>query len=43
MTLRPARPGSEREPADEFARLASELAPEVRVHVLSPGETLELE
>jgi L-ascorbate metabolism protein UlaG (beta-lactamase superfamily) len=43
MTLRPRRPGSERAPADEFARLASELAPEVRVHVLAPGESLELE
>jgi L-ascorbate metabolism protein UlaG (beta-lactamase superfamily) len=43
MTLRPSKPAPAREPADEFARLASELAPDVRVHVLSPGETLELE
>jgi L-ascorbate metabolism protein UlaG (beta-lactamase superfamily) len=32
----------DRTPADEFARLASERAAEVRVRILSPGETLEL-
>jgi L-ascorbate metabolism protein UlaG (beta-lactamase superfamily) len=32
-----------REPADEFARLAAQLAPTVAVHVLAPGESLELD
>jgi L-ascorbate metabolism protein UlaG (beta-lactamase superfamily) len=32
----------DRTPADEFARLASERAPEVRVRILPPGGTLEL-
>ena len=31
-----------REPAEEFARFASELAPEVEVRVLAPGERLEV-
>jgi L-ascorbate metabolism protein UlaG (beta-lactamase superfamily) len=32
-----------REPAEEFARLAAQLAPTVSVHVLAPGESLELD
>ena len=31
-----------REPAEEFVRFASRLAPEVTVHVLLPGETLDV-
>lgn len=31
-----------REPADEFRRLAAELAPEVEVRVLAPGERFEM-
>jgi L-ascorbate metabolism protein UlaG (beta-lactamase superfamily) len=34
--------GEERRPAEEFRRLAAELAPEVDVHVLAVGETLDL-
>jgi L-ascorbate metabolism protein UlaG (beta-lactamase superfamily) len=38
------RPGLavERAPAEEFERLAAQLAPAVRVQVLAPGESLEL-
>jgi L-ascorbate metabolism protein UlaG (beta-lactamase superfamily) len=32
-----------REPADEFARLAAQLAPTVAVHVLAPGESLDID
>jgi L-ascorbate metabolism protein UlaG (beta-lactamase superfamily) len=42
LTMRRAGPAAEREPAEEFERLASELAPVVDVRVLAPGETLEL-
>jgi len=31
-----------REPAERFARLAAELAPEVEIRILAPGERLEL-
>jgi L-ascorbate metabolism protein UlaG (beta-lactamase superfamily) len=31
-----------REPADRFEQLASELAPEVEVHVLAPGDRVEI-
>ncbi|HEX6763054.1 MAG TPA: MBL fold metallo-hydrolase [Gaiellaceae bacterium] len=42
LTMRRATPALERAPAEEFARLAAEVAPEVEVHVLAPGETCEL-
>jgi L-ascorbate metabolism protein UlaG (beta-lactamase superfamily) len=35
-------PTTLREPAERFARLAAELAPEVTVRILAPGERLEL-
>jgi L-ascorbate metabolism protein UlaG (beta-lactamase superfamily) len=35
-------PAALREPAEQFARYAAELAPEVDVHVLAPGERLEV-
>src|SRR5437773_370785 len=35
-------PATLREPAEQFERLAAELAPEVEVHVLAPGERVEL-
>jgi hypothetical protein len=31
------------QPPQEFARHAGELAPDVKVRILSPGETLELD
>jgi L-ascorbate metabolism protein UlaG (beta-lactamase superfamily) len=43
MTMRRPPPAAERAPAEEFARLAGELAPGVDVRVLAHGETLELE
>jgi L-ascorbate metabolism protein UlaG (beta-lactamase superfamily) len=42
VTKRRASAAEEREPAEEFKRLAAELAPEVDVHVLAVGETLDL-
>ena len=33
-------PDALREPAERFERLAGELAPEVSVRILEPGETL---
>jgi L-ascorbate metabolism protein UlaG (beta-lactamase superfamily) len=42
-TLAPIGRRSPAQPAQDFARLAGELAPEVRVRVLQPGETIELE
>jgi L-ascorbate metabolism protein UlaG (beta-lactamase superfamily) len=39
---RRATADEEREPADEFKRLAADLAPGVDVHVLDPGKTLDL-
>jgi L-ascorbate metabolism protein UlaG (beta-lactamase superfamily) len=41
-TLAPLGRRSPTQPAQDFARHAAELAPEVRVRVLSPGESLEL-
>ena len=41
-TLAPLGRRSPTQPAQDFARHAAELAPEVRVQVLSPGESLEL-
>jgi L-ascorbate metabolism protein UlaG (beta-lactamase superfamily) len=35
-------PATLREPAERFARLAAELAPEVTVRILAPGERLEI-
>ena len=43
LTMRRPKPAAERAPAEEFERLAAELAPEVEVHVLDAGETFELE
>ena len=42
LTQRHPRSGFERAPADEFAKLAAELAPGVDVRVLALGETLDL-
>ncbi len=42
IAMRRASPDALRAPADEFARLAAELAPTVAIHVLAPGESLEL-
>ena len=42
MTLRRPTWNSLRAPAQEFARHAAELTPEVQVRVLAPGESLEL-
>jgi L-ascorbate metabolism protein UlaG (beta-lactamase superfamily) len=42
ITKRRASPGAERAPAEEFARLAAEIAPEVDVHLLDLGESLDL-
>ena len=42
MTWRQPRPTLDTEPPAEFARHAAELAPEVDVRVLQPGESLEL-
>jgi hypothetical protein len=35
-------PATLREPAESFARLASEAAPEVEVRILAPGESTEV-
>ncbi len=42
ITKRRPSEAAVREPAEEFRRLAAELAPEVDVHVLAEGESLEL-
>lgn len=42
VTKRRAGPAVERAPADEFKRLAGEIAPAVNVRVLSVGESLDL-
>jgi len=42
ITKRRASPGAERAPAEEFARLAAEIAPEVDVHLLDLGKSLDL-
>src|SRR5262249_19799049 len=42
ITKRRQSDGAVRAPAEEFRRLAAELAPEVDVHVLAEGESLEL-
>lgn len=42
LTKRRPAPAVARAPAEEFARLAAELAPNVEVHVLAPGETAEI-
>ena len=42
LTKRRPAPAVARAPAEEFARLAAELAPNVEVHVLAPGETVDL-
>jgi len=42
ISLRRRDHARDREPAEEFERLAHELAPEVDIHVLSHGETLVL-
>ena len=43
LGLRRLRPEPLTEPPLEFARLAEKLAPEVAVHVLAPGESLDLD
>jgi L-ascorbate metabolism protein UlaG (beta-lactamase superfamily) len=43
LGLRRLKPEPLTEPPREFARLAGELAPEVTVRVLAPGESLDLE
>ena len=42
ITKRRESEAAVREPAEEFRRLAAELAPEVDVHVLAEGESLDL-
>ena len=42
ITKRRPTPAAARAPADEFERLAAERAPNVEVHVLALGETLDL-
>jgi L-ascorbate metabolism protein UlaG (beta-lactamase superfamily) len=42
ITKRRPSPAAERAPAEEFARLAAEIAPEVEVHLLDLGQTLDL-
>jgi len=43
ISLRRRDPARDRAPAEEFERLAHELAPEVDIHVLAHGETLVLD
>ena len=43
MSWRQPKPVPDTSPPAEFARHAAELAPDVDVHVLEPGESLELE
>lgn len=43
MTMHRRGPNAERAPAEEFARIAADLAPGVDVHVLAPGEAFELQ
>jgi L-ascorbate metabolism protein UlaG (beta-lactamase superfamily) len=42
ISLRRRDPALDRAPAEEFERLAHELAPQVEIHVLAHGETLVL-
>jgi L-ascorbate metabolism protein UlaG (beta-lactamase superfamily) len=43
IVARRSSAAARREPADEFGRLAAQLAPAVSVHVLAPGESFDFD